>query len=64
MSEAKQRFSEVTGDELRYLILHQDDLGVPKLFVSDYGRGDKNFADADELRAWRASQHTSGVPHE
>jgi glutamyl-tRNA reductase len=57
----KVRMVIVGSPELEYLLSRQDDLGVPRLY-KPAAKGVEQFyvADADELRAWRASQHTSG----
>ena len=51
------KFMAVTDrQEIAVLLERAGDLGVPHLFGGDES---PYFAKADELRAWRASQHTS-----
>jgi hypothetical protein len=66
MSEVKQRLVEVTGDELSAILATENLLCVPHLMSDLVLRSgpQKYYADADELRVWRASQHTSGATHE
>ena len=59
--ESKPRMVPMArGPELDHFLKHQDDLGIPHPIRSN---GNIVLVDADELKAWRASQHTSGVPH-
>lgn len=57
MSNDKPRLVEITvGEAFKINAGRVDDLGAP--FV--YHRSDNRYyVDADELRAWLASQHTS-----
>jgi hypothetical protein len=62
----KPRLVEPTPDEIAYFHEHEGELNVPTLVIPWKGPGIDNgyYVDADELRLWRASQSTSGVPHE
>lgn len=55
---SKPRFVQVTGEELNYLFKHSGDIDVPAIHA--YNDGPPYLADADDLRAWRAT-HTSDV---
>ena len=55
----KQRLVEVTDPhEAEYLQAHRFELDVPMISESGDGRV---WALSESLRAWRASQHTSGT---
>jgi hypothetical protein len=57
--ESKPRMVEVKGKELQALALAwKTDLSVPVLYLNL--RDSHPYCDAEELRAWRASQHSSG----
>jgi len=56
--EAKPRLVRIAGDELQQIMSASDCLGVPVIHA--FNDGPPYLVDADELRAWRASQHTSG----
>lgn len=55
MTEQKERYIEVFGDERQELLANQDDLGTPKLSGS---REHGYHAKADEMRAWRKLRGT------
>lgn len=55
----KLRLVILTGWELDYFFKHSGDLGVPHIHA--FNDGPPYLVDADELRAWRASQNTSKV---
>ena len=57
MSNAKPRLVQITGPELDYLFKHAGELGVP--YIHAFNDGPPYLVIADELRAWRPSQHTS-----
>lgn len=54
----KPRFVQIVGPELDYFLTHSGQLDVPS--VHAFNDGPPYLADADELRAWRAT-HTSGA---
>jgi hypothetical protein len=56
----KPRLVEVFGDELAVIHALANDLKAPCVFSNRVGSVIHFWVDADELRAWRASQSTSG----
>jgi hypothetical protein len=60
MQTDKPRIAIVQPHEIA-IMRTQDDLAHPYVEIQTDGTG---RADADELKAWRASQHTSGVSNE
>jgi hypothetical protein len=60
---SKPRLVEIT-DPIEYEAIMRDPSRLEVPSISESGDG-RVWADADELRAWRASQHTSAAkPHE
>ena len=57
----KPRLVEVSGTEGRYLLEHQDDIGVPQLYQIKSAQGLPYFyaASAEAMRKWRAFKNTS-----
>jgi len=56
----KERLTQITdGNELSALLARKGDLSVPRTFSQRVGDKILFWANADELRAWRASQSTS-----
>jgi hypothetical protein len=56
----KPRLVVVGHGEAETLLADQENLAVPSLVRIRSGQGVAYMADAGELRAWRASQTTSG----
>lgn len=62
--ESKPRLVVIGHREAEILLADPQNLGVPSLVRIRSGQGVAYMADANEMRAWRASQSTSGVPQE
>jgi hypothetical protein len=60
MGHGKTRLAPVT-DPAELKAIRAGGLDAPALYEPPAGQADQTvYADADELRAWRASQNTSG----
>jgi hypothetical protein len=57
--ESKPRLTEVTSDELDAILADRSDIARPYIFSSRVNNRIHFFANAEDLKAWRASQSTS-----